>query len=541
MTQAAALLALLVAGPAAAQPTPHEYFEPSPGEDALLGATAMGSSLPAALQTSSGLAIAPDVSRPTSPLEKAYGGSSTPESVDASYRVDSDTTRPDVVSYDDPFIPAVTPFKRLYAYDGVSEELELVVHQKALTPLEVGGDVGRQDDSFFADMTVDLEANVPVRIPSPGPMARVIKMEAQPQVRFELLKDSADNWFVRATERARVRLVMQLAVPRAAFSGALADVGDSALAASVPRLPASIRAAATEVAAHIGVSRAQAPKERVTKLVAYFRSFAPSGDKPQSHGAQLYLDLVMGKKGVCRHRAYAFVITAHAVGIPARMIRNEAHAWVEVYDGHVWHRIDLGGAAARMELEEDTSQLVHQPPADPYDWPAGSERGTDMASNASTSQGGGDPGASGGDPGGSSGPMSSADPQAGSDPASPPSSPPSPSLLSSLLSDSPPGEPADERPIPELEVQLPKPEARRGHPLSVRGQVSARGASCAGVRVDIGLKSDTGAIYVLQSLAADSEGRFDGAVMVPFHLGVGEYELLVSTPGNDRCGAALNH
>ncbi len=533
------MLALLITGPAAAQPTPHEYFEPSPGEDALLGTTAMGSSLPAALQTSSGLAIAPDVSRPTSPLEKAYGGSSTPESVDASYRVDPDTTRPDVVSYDDPFIPAVTPFKRLYAYDSVSDDLELVVNQKALTPLEVGGEVGRFDDQFFADMTVDLEANVPVRIPSPGPMARVIKLETQPPATLELLRDSADNWFIRAQARARVRLVMQIAVPRAAFSGALADVGDSALASSVPRLPASIRPAAMEVATQIGVSRAQTPKERVKALVAYFRSFAPSGDKPQSYGAQLYLDLALGKKGVCRHRAYAFVITAHAVGVPARMVRNEAHAWVEVYDGHVWHRIDLGGAAARMELEEDTSKLTHQPPADPYDWPAGSERGTDMASHASTSPGGGDPGAPGDEPGGSSGSMSSVYPQAG-DPASPPSSP-SPSPLSSLLSDPPPGEAPDQRPIPELEVQLPKPEARRGHPLSVQGQVTARGASCAGVRVDIGLKSSSGAIYVLQSLAADAEGRFDGAVMVPFHLGVGEYEVLVSTPGNDRCGAALNH
>jgi transglutaminase-like putative cysteine protease len=44
------------------------------------------------------------------------------------------------------------------------------------------------------------------------------------------------------------------------------------------------------------------------------------------------LDLARGKRGVCRHRAYAFVIVAQALGIPARFVQNEAHAWVE-YQG----------------------------------------------------------------------------------------------------------------------------------------------------------------------------------------------------------------
>ena len=62
--------------------------------------------------------------------EHAYGGNATPDSIDASFRVDRDTTRPESVSYDEPFIPAVVPFKRLYAYDAVDESFELTVFDK---------------------------------------------------------------------------------------------------------------------------------------------------------------------------------------------------------------------------------------------------------------------------------------------------------------------------------------------------------------------------------------------------------------------------
>jgi len=526
-----------LAGVAQAQgPVLHEYFEPDPREDVMLQATAMGSDLPAAIDTPSGVVRAPDISRLPSQMEKAYGGSSTPESVDATYRIDSDTTRPDVVSYDDPFTPAVTPFKRLYAYDAVSDGLELIVRDKSLTALTIGGAVGVRDDQFFADMTVDLEADVPVRIPSPGPAATVLKARSQPEIKFELLRDGADNWFLRAAQRARVRLVMQVAVPREAFGGAYADVSFASLKPMLPALPRGVQDDALDVARQIGISAGQTPRSVVQALVAYFRGFAPSGQRPQSGGAALYKELALSKKGVCRHRAYAFVITAHAVGIPARMLRNEAHAWVEVYDGQIWHRVDLGGAAGRMELEQDDSRPAHVPPKDPYAWPAGSESGAEMASDAQTS---------GSQPGSGSGTGSSDAPDAGpnaSQPGDTPgtSTPPEPSPLSMLTQDGGLAtNPADQRPVPDMSLQLEQTDVRRGHPLRVAGTVLSAGASCGGVRVDVGLKSASGEIYVLQSLSTDDQGSFNDAVMVPFHLGVGEYEVIVSTPGNERCGAAL--
>src|ERR1041384_6008494 len=117
----------------------HEYIEPNAAEDVAFSATTQDGAMPAALDTPSGVVPAPEPTGRKPRDEHAYGGNATPDSIDASFRVDRDTTRPDSVQYDEPFIPAVAPFKRLYAYDSVDEGFELTVFDKSLSKLEVGG------------------------------------------------------------------------------------------------------------------------------------------------------------------------------------------------------------------------------------------------------------------------------------------------------------------------------------------------------------------------------------------------------------------
>jgi hypothetical protein len=54
------------------------------------------------------------------------------------------------------------------------------------------------------------------------------------------------------------------------------------------------------------------------------------------------------------------------------MALNEAHAWVEVSDGDIWHCIDLGGAAEELEMS-DAGRPQHVQPRDPLAWPDRSE------------------------------------------------------------------------------------------------------------------------------------------------------------------------
>src|SRR5262249_61334452 len=120
------------------------------------------------------------------------------------------------------------------------------------------------------------------------------------------------------------------------------------------------------------------PPERARNMVASFRASSPSEDLPRAT-ADVYLDLALSQKGVCRHRAFAFLVTALGFGIPARLVVNEAHAWVEVQGERQWQRIDLGGAAGAIEDRTSDARPAYQPPSDAFEWPPSAESGSGHA------------------------------------------------------------------------------------------------------------------------------------------------------------------
>jgi hypothetical protein len=517
----AALLCVAVTAQAQA-PVLHEYIEPNPAEDVELSATTQDGAMPAALETESGVVPAPHSGEPKAKSEHAYGGNATPDSIDASFRVDRDTTRPESVSYDEPFIPAVAPFKRLYAYDTVDESFELTVFDKSLSKLEVGGKPGPADDQFYADLFVDVAPGLPVRIPSVAPGARVLVARTDPEVPFVLERDRADNWFMVGDARRRVRLIMQLAAPRAALGSELADATWGDLLQKLPPLPPVVRSAALDVARDIGVSQRQSPRQVVSALVAYFRGFAPSEATPKaSRGAQLYQELALSRKGVCRHRAYAFALTALGLGIPTRMVRNEAHAWVEVYDGVRFHRIDLGGAAGRMELDPHTADHLYRPPPDAFNWPEGSESGQAML--AETLEG--------------TAPCAGL-PKPGASAARRATPAPSMSSATTSAAPSPAATVTDDRPRATVGIRLGQASSVRGASLQVFGSVEAAGEPCLFSRVDVSLSDSAGVETWLGAFPTDGNGKLEGNVTVPFDIDVGDYRVIARTPGTGRCGSS---
>ncbi|MDF3066719.1 MAG: hypothetical protein K0R38_2320 [Polyangiaceae bacterium] len=509
-------------------PMLHEYIEPNPAEDVAFSATTQDGAMPAALDTPSGVVPAPESANRKPKGEHAYGGNATPDSIDASFRVDRDTTRPDSVAYDEPFIPAVAPFKRLYAYDSVDESFELTVFDKSLNKLEIGGKPGPADDQFYADLFVDVQPGLPVRIPSVAPGARALVARTDPELPFSLQRDRADNWFMVADARRRVRLIMQLAAPRAAFGTELADATWGELLQKLPPLPPAVRSVALDVAREIGISQRQSPRLVTAALVGYFRSFGPSEATPKAtRGAQLYQELSLSRKGVCRHRAYAFTVTALGLGIPTRMVRNEAHAWVEVYDGVRFHRIDLGGAAGRMDLDPRTADHLYRPPPDSFSWPEGSESGQGMLSQTLEGEQRAAAAPAGSDPRGSSAPGASA--SATPSPAPSAKLGPEPSRL-------PPG--GDDRPHATVELKLLQVSSVRGGVVQLKGTVEAAGEPCLFSRVDVSLRDGAGVETWLGAFPTDESGVLEGRVTVPFDIDVGDYQVVARTPGTGRCGSS---
>lgn len=502
------MAALGLAGALSAAPILHERFDPDPGDDIRRGARTAGGELPAAMDTQSGVVTAPDPSQ-SKPRQTVYGGTGSSQAASPSYQIDRVTTQPDVVRYDEPFSPSIVPFKREFAFDAVGPDLELGVADERLQKLTVGGSVEAGEDAFYGDLTTDLVRGVPVRIPSVGPGAVVRALHSDPPAALTVLADGADNWFVVADRTARARLLMQVSVQRKVFGSPFRSPSWVALRPSLSPLPSSVHAAADRVLEHIGVSQEENPSAALDELVRYFRGFAPSAESPRAESTVgLYEELSLSKKGVCRHRAYAFLITALRLGLPSRLVHNEAHAWVEVYDGSLWHRIDLGGAAGQLDLQKPKEVPLHRPPRDAFEWPKDASPGLGLSG---ASSGAGAP--SGSTSGGASTP-------------GPSGAAPAPGGTATAQ---------DSRAPSEVTLELGGRDVRRGHPLRVFGRLTSEGRGCAFARVDLELHGGDGRTTPLGSLATDETGRYAGEVVVPLDVPVGDEIIEAKSPGG-VCG-----
>ncbi len=535
------------AGAGTGGPILHEPISEDAREDVAL-AVSLDGELPAAIQTRSGLVTAPDPTKPEdakrAPYAPSHGGpGATP---DATFSPDRDTRKPDTLPYDEPFRPSTAPFKRLSAYDAVDDNFVLFVRnpRTVAVPLRSGPVVEATEEAFYADLVIDLVPGRRSRIPTVGPGTRVVKARAgvgTEDVPVRIWRDGAENWFVEGDTMSRARLVMQLAAPRAAFGGTFGEPTWDQLP-RVPSLPPRVARAHEVVIKALGLGRGLTPHENVNRMVAYFRSFADSAESPPPVH-DIYTDLALSKKGVCRHRAFAFLITALGLGIPARMIANEAHAWVEVHDGQRFMRIDLGGAG-NMLRDPLSTNVPFEPPPDPFSWPLGATRGEDLGNKAREATAAGQSGPGGAEHGGKRAASASS--------GGPPDLPPSGSAGSVPRANASAEEPGmskerldDARPGASVELRFKAASVARGGRLEASGEVRADGEPCARVPVelvvrDAGGRGPGGHETSIGTLATDAQGRYEGGLVLPRGLPLGAYEIFARTAGDARCGKGIS-
>lgn len=532
----------------AAQPVLHEFFQLN--GDAELP--------PSPLSPPPG-AFPIDVDAPaTAPADPAIAAGAVPSNEDTSnrrpeqptaddeYRLDGNTSQPDRVGYSDPFTPSIPPFKRLFAYDAVNAALELVVAKSALRPVHVGGVARSSQDQFMGKQSLALAPGDLVRLPTVGPGVRVLNGRLTPSAEFRLFQDSAENLFIESQANGNFEWVVHLALERATLGSPFADAAWSSLQPFLPELPEIVNEAALPVLTKLKLTDAAKPAVAVRRMVEYFRSFEPKEEQRTEKGLQLYREIALSQKGVCRHRAFAFVVTALALGVPSRFVRNEAHAWVEVYDGKIWHRLDLGGAAGEMALTSDLD-VPHETPPDPYTWPPKSESGENMvdrALQAAMAGAGGDGANGGGRSGGSAAPgVTPGAATQSNGTAAPTASGAPPSAPSLVMEDTPPTEPTAgevEPPSPtRLTVAFGGAQLRRGERFSVQGTArNAKGDACSLMRIDVVLlDSGTRTTFSAGTLVTDEQGKYGGQLVLPQRVPVGDYQVRVSSPGHQTCAA----
>jgi hypothetical protein len=306
--------------------------------------------------------------------------------------------------------------------------------------------------------------------------------------------------------------------PRSYFGAALPQGRVSALAAKVPALDAGLRARALQFAAELGIGPESELSAAVQALTAHFRAFEESSDPPEDSG-DIYLDLARGRKGICRHRAYAFVVTAHALGLPARFVQNEAHSWVEIElpAGAGWMRIDLGGAAHGLTAQGLEDRAVYHPAEpDRLPRPPAYEQSYSLMNRH-------------GSPGGRSDVSSLLERLVEPD-------------LQRVLGQSGDGRDLQSSRAPAtIAIDQRDASVLRGGALDLSGGVtSLTGEPASGLRVEISLLAESRRERMLLGVTVtDPRGRFEGSFDVPPDLPVGEYRLVVITPGSERFLPAL--
>lgn len=546
VTRLLVLCVLLLPRLARPEPVLHEYVPPpSAASDPAAAAIAAGR-VPPYIRVEDRVLPRPDTAAASGPGERAPGAALDR---DSQVSPDRTTTMDGVLHYREVFNPSVVPFKRMSAFDRVKPGYLLGLREPALRLVPLSpGPTPPDRDAFWGSLLLSVKPGKPVPIPSVAAEVRILSYTSTPQVAVSFHRDSADNYWVRTNHRGALRLVFLCDAPRHYFAPQI-PATVTALdvpAAERPTLPPAVRAAADKVIARIEVRRSDTLYRQLERLIAYFRSFE-AGVLPRLTG-DTYLDIALSQRGVCRHRSLAFVITAQALGIPARYVHNEAHAFTEVFIPRLgWVRVDLGGASLELRVENAQDKALHDPGPDPFPRPSRYTGGYSQLARGTRITGvqperqrltrrGGRVSLRVYDR--SRGPAPSA-----------PTAPP-------LPSPSAPGEAADgeaadaaraaaHAPPPRTPTQIAlfsgTRAAYRGEQVEVWGRISQSSQAAAGLRVEVYLSKDGKvAEATLGATVTGSDGRFRATFAVPRNVEVGDYQIFAATPGDAKREASLS-
>jgi transglutaminase-like putative cysteine protease len=335
-----------------------------------------GSGMPAGVFSGDKIIPKPALDHPdqASKDEPVLGGGGFAADRQTQMKPDTNTGPDATLHYVSVFNPDVLPFKRMSSFDAIDTLYQLKVGRTALTEVPVGGITDKTRDYFRGSVLIALAPGKDVPLPSVAPDMRILSYETKPKVTLRFEKDGSDNFYVRTDESSAsgtYRLIFDVDADAGYFAPALPTsrrftsrlVATMARPEIKPTMPDAVRRNAEQTLQQLDLDPDMELGVAFNKLVEYFRGFEAKQLPP--NGNDIYRDLVDSKAGVCRHRSFAFMVTANALGLPTRYVQNEAHAFVEVwFPEREWQRIDLGGAALRMEVSGADDKTLHRPRAD---------------------------------------------------------------------------------------------------------------------------------------------------------------------------------
>ena len=256
------------------------------------------------------------------------------------------------------FDPPVGSWKRVQVLDDIRWKNGEFVFQTAgspLKPIEASTN-DPQKKHFHAKYILELQAGRPAPIPTPAAETEWITYQSEPDATLTFYKDASDNYYIQSDRSRHFEIHAFFQTPTD-LNPYQSPIGLKPNGSGLPGIPAQQIA---EVISKSPAAQLIRKSEPIPWLLRYFREFMP-GDlsrNPVSHIDTLKL-ILNEKKGICRHRAFAFALLARHLGYRVRIVMNEVHAFIEMErDGH-WFPLELGGAASSItvrNLHSNTSE-----------------------------------------------------------------------------------------------------------------------------------------------------------------------------------------
>ncbi len=262
--------------------------------------------------------------------------------------------------------PALGAMKRLKAYDGLEADYDLVVRDDELRAPEPNPRL-HYDQSFTCTFPVNLQGGDPVPIYSPHPESLVEEVRTEPPVEdLRVRVDGAGTYHLLSSETREVTVTITYRADAAYWFG---EVPASLTLDDIPPerrppLPQELEGKAGPVLEAMNLTGERNLRTLLRTMQSYFLDFGEGSIPGEDEYRDKYHAIALGENGCCRHRAFAFHVTATSLGIPTRVIANEAHAYTEAWVPTVgWLQLNLGGCGS-YDTEGDEGQQRYIDDAD---------------------------------------------------------------------------------------------------------------------------------------------------------------------------------
>jgi hypothetical protein len=111
------------------------------------------------------------------------------------------------------------------------------------------------------------------------------------------------------------------------------------------------------------IKKSSQPTEKLKAIIEYCKAFKNEElSALSSNQLDNFITIIEEGKGACRHRSQSFLALCQFFKIPARMIENDLHVFIEILvstsQGNQWKSINLGGHASKIHLTSNDELLT---------------------------------------------------------------------------------------------------------------------------------------------------------------------------------------